>query len=188
MKNGFIYHLFSSVREFHHEVVYNVLTFKNLLDWRSLPALIVGFWLALSLSELLFTVFIIFYLLDYVTGIIASVVELRKNPLRLERRKRRKGRLYWVSSSRLIRGLVKLLVYFQLILVVVVLSHLLHFKEIVLHEKIIPLTPLQVLLVLCIASELVSNLENAKRSGFDLVGMAKQTIIKITELKNLTKN
>jgi len=170
------------------DVVYSVLTFKNLLDWRSLPALIVGFWLALSLSELLFTVFITFYLLDYLTGIIASVVELRKNPLKLERRKRRKGRLYWISSSRLVRGLVKLLVYFQLLLVVVVLTHILDFREFVLHPKIIPLTPMQVLLVLFIASEFVSNLENAKRSGFDLVKLSKEAVLKFLDFKNVFRN
>jgi len=73
-------------------------------------------------------------------------------------------------------------------LVVVVLSHLLHFKEIVLHEKIIPLTPLQVLLVLCIASELVSNLENAKRSGLDIVKVFTDTIKQLFSIRNIIKN
>jgi len=185
MKNGFIYHLFSSVREFHHQVVYNVLTFKNLLDFRALPMLVIGCFIALSLSEILFTVFIIFYLLDYATGILASVVELRKNPLQLARRKLRKGKLYWIESQKIIRGLVKLLIYFQLMLAVWVLTYILDFKEFVLHEKIIPLTPVQVLLVLCIASELVSNLENAKRSGFDLVGLTKKWVIKVLDFKSL---
>jgi len=174
-----------SIREFHQEVVYNVLTFRNILDWRSLPALVVGFWLALSLSELLFTVFVIFYLLDYLTGILASIVELRKNPLKLERRRRRKGRLYWIESGKLIRGLVKMLVYMQLILAVVVLTYILDLEHIVLHERIIPLTPLQVLLVLFIASEFVSNLENAKRSGFDIVKITKDVIVKVLDLKNV---
>jgi len=176
-------HLTNSIKEFHHEIVYNILTLKNVFDWRSVPALVCGFWVALSLSEMLFTVFIVLYLLDYLTGILASVIELKKNPLKLERRRQRKGRMYWVSSSRLIRGLVKLLVYLQLILVVSVLTHILNFGEIVLHERVIPLTPVQVLLVLCIASEFVSNLENAKRSGFDVVKLFKETISQL-RIKN----
>jgi|GEM_PF-1433035 len=137
-----------SIREFHQEVVYNVLTFRNILDWRSLPALVGCFWLALSLSELLFTVFVIFYLLDYLTGIFASIVELRKNPLKLERRRKRKGKMYWIESGKLIRGLVKMLVYLQLILAVVVLTYILDLEHIVLHERIIPLTPSDIFLSL----------------------------------------
>jgi len=172
-----------SIKEFHRDVVYDVLRLKNVFDWRSLPALFGGFWVALSLSELLFSVFIVLYLLDYVSGILASVVELRKNPIRMERRKKRKGRMYWIESGKLIRGLVKLLVYFQLILVVSVLTHLLNFKEIVFDERIIPLTPLQVLLVLCIASEFVSNLENAKRSGFDIIQIFRKIFTQL-KIKN----
>jgi|GEM_PF-6838006 len=188
MKSNFIHHFFLSVKEFHQEVVYSVLTFKNLLDFRAVPMLVIGCFLALSLSELLFTVFLIFYLLDYVTGILASVVELKKNPLQFVRTKRKKGKMYWVSSSSLMRGLVKLLVYFQLLLVVWVFTYLLDFEYIRLHQKIIPLTPLQVLLVLFIASELVSNLENCKRAGFDLVGLIKEWVVKVLELKNGFKN
>jgi len=184
MKN-ILQHFTESIKEFHQEIVYNVLTLKNVFDWRSLPALVGGFWLALSLSELLFTVFVIFYLLDYLTGILASIVELRKNPLKLERRKRRKGNMYWIESGKLIRGLVKMLVYLQLILAVVVLTYILDLEHIVLHERIIPLTPLQVLLVLFIASEFVSNLENAKRSGFDLVKITKDMVIKFLDFKKL---
>jgi len=177
-----------SIKEFHQDVVYSILTLKNVFDLRSLPAIVCGFWLALSLSELLFTVFVVFYLLDYLTGIIASVVELRKNPLQLARRKRRKGNLYWIESQKIIRGLVKLLIYFQLLVAVWVLTYILDFEEFVLHEKVIPLTPVQVLLVLCIASELVSNLENVKRSGFDLVAVFTDTIKRLLSIKNIIKN
>lgn len=173
--------------EYHNDVVVNILTFKNLFDVRAIPALIASVFLALNFSEMLFSIFLFFYLLDYPTGILASIVELKKNPEKLAEKRERKTKGYWIESDRIIRGIVKAIIYIQVISLAYIATEMLNVKEIVVHSSISALTPIQILLIICIASEFVSNLENGKRAGFDLIGIITTGIKKIWNIRTLIK-
>lgn len=173
------------VGEYHNEVVLNIITFKNVFDLRAIPAIILGYFLALNFSQMLLTAFLLFYVMDYATGILATIIELKKEPEKLAERRERKPKGYWIESDRIIRGIVKMLIYLQILMFTYVFTFILKSKEIAIHSSIIDLNLIQIVLILCIASEFVSNLENAKRAGFDVVGIIGIGIKKVWNIKNL---
>lgn len=176
------------ISQYHNEVVVDVLTFKNLFhSLKSIPALMFGFYIALNLSELLVTVFIAFYFLDFFTGILATMVEIKKAPELFKERSTRKPKGYWVESDRIIRGIVKAVVYLQIIGLTLVITSVLKVQDYELHGLLIPLTPIQIVLVLCTSSEFVSNLENSKRAGFDIIGMLGNGAKNLWNLRSLIK-
>lgn len=144
-----------------HNVAIDVITMKNLASYKGLLVLSFTFLLTLNLSHLLFLIFLTFYFLDFATGIFASKIEAKKQG---------KEQLYWIESSKVFRGVVKFLVYLQIISLTLALQKMLLDSEFIIHSKLIPLSPLQLVLCVCIASEFISNLENAKRCGIDFIG------------------
>lgn len=175
------------IGEYHNEVVLNIITFKNVFDLRAIPAIILGYFLALNFSQMLLTAFLLFYAMDYATGILATIIELKNEPEKLAERRERKPKGYWIESDRIIRGIVKMLIYLQILMFTYVFTFILKAKEIAIHSSIIDLNLIQIVLILCIASEFVSNLENAKRAGFDVVGIISIGIKKVWNIKNLIK-
>lgn len=177
----------AQISEYHTEVAYNVLTLKNVFDLRAIIPLIITFFLAMKVWQLLAFTGVAFYFLDFITGALATQSEYKKSPEKYEEAVKRKGKLYWVESDRIVRGIVKGSIYFVIIITSVVLTVLLNNKAFELHATIIPLSPFEISLILINVSEMVSNLENGKRAGFDLVGKIKNFFLMIWNIKNVIK-
>lgn len=175
------------ISEYHTEVAYNVLTLKNVFDIRAIIPLIASFFVALNFWQILAITAVIFYSMDYLTGALATQIEYRRSPEKFENAKKRKGKLYWVESDRIVRGIVKGSIYFIIIIASVILTMLLKDKHFHLHASILPLSPFEMSLILINVSEIVSNLENGKRAGFDVYGMAVKAIKKVWNIRNLIK-
>lgn len=161
--------------------------FKNVFKPLAIIPLAISSFIAVNVSHLLLLTFVVFYLLDFVTGTFATRVEIKKDPEKYKALKERKGKAYWIESERIVRGIVKAIIYLQLIILAAVATKLLGQKYFQLHPTLIPLSLFQLLLILCITAEFVSNLENAKRAGFDVVGLLANWIKKIWSLTRLIK-
>lgn len=166
------------IQEFH-DVAMNVITLKNIMSPRGLIIFIMTLISSLKLSHLLLGAFICFYLFDFVTGTIAS---------RIESKKEQKETLYWIQSGKIMRGIIKFVVYIQILVFSLILEKMLINSTFTLHSSLIPLTIFQIALCVCVASEFVSNLENAKRAEFDLIAMFKGFIKSIWSLIATAKN
>lgn len=175
------------ILEYHTEVAYNVLTLKNVFDFRAIIPLIISFFVALHFWQLLALTAVVFYFMDYLTGALATQIEYKQYPEKFELAKKRKGRLYWVESDRIVRGIVKGSIYFIVIISSIILTVLLKDKHFQFHESVLPLSPLELSLILINVAEIVSNLENGKRAGFDVYGMTIKTIKKVWNIRNLIK-
>lgn len=172
---------------FHKEVALDVISLKNIINPKAVIPAITTFFLALNTPEILLVVFLFFYFLDFFTGIIASRYEMKKNPEVAAERKGRKGGLYWVESERVVRGIVKLIIYSQILIIAGIASRLLENKYFILHSSFIPLSLFEIMICLCIIAEFVSNLENGKRVGFDIIKTIQDTIKKVWNIIKLIK-
>ncbi len=175
------------VLDYHTDVAHNVLSLKNIFDLRAIIPLILSFLMALHFWQLLALSATFFYFLDYLTGGLATQIEYKSNPEKYKESVKRKGKLYWLESDRIVRGIVKASIYLIIITVSVLLTVLLKDKQFQFHDGIIPLTPFEISLILINVSEIVSNLENSKRAGFDLVGGLEKGIKKFWNIRSLIK-
>ena len=114
-------------------------------------------------SKMILFFFISFLLCDYVTGIIASWMEFKAG-------KRESDGVYFLSSKRLRESGVKVLGYCLVITFAVFLNQVFFPSGVVLFGVTAPLTVVEIALSGCTAIEFLSNLENMKRAGFDVVG------------------
>lgn len=144
-----------------HNVALDVITLKNVIQPKGLVVLSISFLTAMKLSDLLFVIFVAFYLLDFFSGSIASRIEDKEKGIES---------VYWVKSDKIMRGIIKFVVYLQIIILSMVAQKMIVNPEFVIHSSLMPLSLIQITLCVCITSEFVSNLENAKRSHFDLIG------------------
>lgn len=173
--------------DFHHNIAVDILTFKNLFTYQAIIPLMLSSLVAVKFSNLLIFFFFIFYLLDFITGIFATRVEIKKDPRKYETLRERKGRAYWIESERIVRGIVKMIVYIQLIILAGLATLLFEDKYFKIHESLIPISIFQLMLVLCITAEFVSNLENSKRAGFDVIDLVSKGIKNIWSITKLIK-
>lgn len=150
------------IKEFHN-VALDVITLKNLFSLKGFVVLLLTLISSAKLHNLLLIIFVFLYLMDFCTGVLASVIESNGKP------KDENKRLFWLDSKKIMRGVVKLLVYLQIITLSFVTQKMLVKPNFVIHELFLPLSVVELTLSVCIASEFVSNLENAKRAGFDIV-------------------
>lgn len=161
-----------------HNVAVDIITLKNVINPKGIMILAISFFTALKLSDLLFVIFISFYLLDFGTGMIASRIEAKEKEVQPP---------YWIESGKIMRGIIKLVVYLQIILLSFVAEKMIVKTEFVLHDSMLPLSLTQIVLCVCITSEFVSNLENAKRSHFDIIGSLQNFIKTIWKTINNIK-
>lgn len=173
--------------DFHHDIVVNILTFKNLFTYQAIIPLTLSSLVAVKFSNLLIFFFFVFYLLDFITGTFATRVEIKKDPDKYERLKERKGRAYWIESERIVRGIVKMIIYIQLIILAGLATLLFENRYFKIHESLIPISIFELMLVLCITAEFVSNLENSKRAGFDVIDLISKGIKNIWSITKLIK-
>lgn len=166
------------IQEFH-DVAMNVITLKNIMSPRGLIIFIMTLISSLKLSHLLFGAFLMFYLLDFVTGAIAS---------RIEAQEKGSKPLYWIQSGKIMRGIIKFVVYIQIIVGSYILQRIFVDSTLLLHSKIIPLSIVEVALCVCVASEFVSNLENSKRAKFDIIAGIQGFFKSIWSLINTIKS
>jgi hypothetical protein len=168
-----------------HDIAFDVLSFKNLRSWAGMLSLTIAFYLGLSLTGQLIGIFFIFYFLDFFTGFLASKVQLEKkkaaNP-NLE------SPPYLIQSNKIIRGGVKLSAYLVIFLLGYFIELIVKSPNVNLHSSIIELTPLQIAVIVAIASEVVSNFENSKTAGLDIIGGLTGFAKTIWRLFNAIKN
>ena len=114
---------------------------------------------------------------DYVTGFIASYIEDRE-----------KGtKVYFLESSRLRASGVKVIGYFLVIVLTWFVSRFIYTENIRLFGVIREFNIHQLGLIMCIGIEFWSNIENVKRSGFDIVGKFESIVKKIWDLIKLVR-
>ena len=156
----------SQVMDFH-QIAIDVLTCKHLRTSTGLTTLVLTLFIGMSLTSQLFGIFFIFYFIDFLTGFLASKVQLEKkkaeNP-------DMETPPYLVQSNKIIRGLVKLSAYFIIFGLGYIVELILKTPNVNIHSSIVELTPLQVAVIIAISSEVVSNFENSKKAGFDVIG------------------
>lgn len=160
---------FSQIIDFHL-IAFDVLSLKNLRSEEGLIIFLITIIVGMNLTSKLLFIFLVFYLLDFATGFLASKVEL-------ERRKQvgdDSDSPYLIQSSKLIRGGVKFSAYCIIFILSYIVELLLVSPVVSFHPTIIDITPTQVGLLVGIASEVVSNFENTKRAGFDIIGSITQ--------------
>lgn len=125
----------------------------------------IAFLLSLLLSsdaKMILFFFISFLLLDYATGIFASWVEHKKSGNKTE--------VFFIKSERLRDSFTKVIGYCLIITFALFLNHVFIKEDIVIMGITPPLSLVEIALSGCCAIEFLSNLENLKRSGFDIVG------------------
>lgn len=176
--------------DLHENIVVDILTMKNVITPSAIFPLIFSSLLAIKFSNLLILFFMIFYVLDFITGILATIVEIKKHPekhaKRIEMRKR-KGLPYWVESDRIVRGCVKMIIYIQLLILSYIVTTAINNKQFQLHQSVMPLSVFELMLVLCITAEFVSNLENSKRADFDIIQLLSDGLSKFWRIFRVIK-
>ena len=114
---------------------------------------------------------------DYVTGFVASYIEDRE-----------KGtKVYFLESSRLRASGVKVIGYFLIIVLTWFVSKFIYPENIRLFGVIREFNIHQLGLIMCIGIEFWSNIENVKRSGFDIIGKFESIVKKIWDLVKLAR-
>lgn len=107
--------------------------------------------------------FVLFLLLDYVTGIGASWIEHKRDP-------EKNIEVYHVESEKLRASAIKIIGY-GLIMMFAYFLNAVVFQD---HVKVFGYTPpmpvFEIALLGCAVTEFWSNIENIKRAGFDIVG------------------
>lgn len=124
-----------------------------------------AFLLSLLLStdaKMILFFFIFFLLLDYGTGIFASWVEHKKSG--------NKAEVFVVRSEKLRSSFTKVIGYCIIITFSLFLNHVFIKDDIIIMGATPPLSLVEIALSGCCAIEFLSNLENLKRSGFDIIG------------------
>jgi hypothetical protein len=182
----FLIALKTQLLEFHG-IASDIFTFKNVFTPSAIVPLIFSGILALNFSNLLLLFFLIFYFLDFATGILATTIEIKNNPDKYAELKERKGKVYWIESERIVRGIVKMVIYIQLILLSNLITVAIDNKQFQLHQSVIPLSIYEIMLCLCITAEFVSNLENSKRAGFDIIQLLSDGFSKFWRIFRVIK-
>lgn len=143
-----IKHFFESIYDF----------FSNIYGW-----LTVAITLAITNdTTMLFSLLFTMLVADYITGIIASYIEDRKANV--------VPKVYFTESQRLRESGVKIVGYLLVIILSWFVSKYIYTDKIRLFGVLKEFNVLQLTLIICSSIEFWSNLENLKRSGFDVLG------------------
>lgn len=133
-------------------------TFTNIIG---ALAFLLGLLLSSNAKVILFF-FVSFLLLDYATGIFASWVEHKKSG--------NKATVFVIESEKLRASFTKVIGYCLIITFSLFLNHVFFKESIIIFGVTPPLTLVEIALSGCCAIEFLSNIENLKRSGFDIIG------------------
>lgn len=120
------------------------------------------------------------FILDFVTGFIASVIEKKKAGIA--------PKVYFFESGRARDSLVKATGYCLFIIVVYALYDLFFDGKIGLPISTKSFTIVELAIGVCIGIESWSNIENMKRSGVDIVGTVQQAAKKLWQTFNIIKH
>lgn len=117
-------------------------------------------------TQLSFYIFLAMMAFDFATGILAAYIEQLKNPKEIK--------VYLVKSSRARESLVKLITYLMVIAFMYMFEITLKMKPFEFDNDYfqVSLTISNITILICAVIEFFSVLENAKRSGFDVIGKA----------------
>lgn len=137
--------------------------------WSYLVMLIIS--LLTNDTRVLFSFFFTMLFLDYVTGILASWVESNG-----------KHKVFLIESKRLRESCVKVCGYMILIICSWFVTILIYPNDVNLFGILNGFNLLELTLIMSIAIESFSNLENVKRMGFDVIGKIKDGASKIHDL------
>lgn len=137
--------------------------------WSYLVMLIIS--LLTNDTRVLFSFFFTMLFLDYVTGILASWVESDG-----------KHKVFLIESKRLRESCVKVCGYMILIICSWFVTILIYPNDVNLFGILNGFNLLELTLIMSIAIESFSNLENVKRMGFDVIGKIKDGASKIHDL------
>lgn len=125
-------------------------------------------------TAVLYAFFFIFFLLDYVTGILASYIE----------NKNKEPKVYVIESERLRDSGVKAIGYMIVIIFSWFITKRIVVNPISIFGLTAPLTVHQIALAILGVIEAWSNLENIKRCGFDVIGSLKNVITGVKSIKD----
>lgn len=125
---------------------------------------------SLSTSQQAFIIFLLMLALDFATGIFASWIEYKNNPKPID--------VYFIESKKLRQSLAKMVTYGICIIFVYMFEIVLQIKPFEFDNAwfSVSLTIGNITIILCALVEFYSILENAKRSGFDVIGKAGELL------------
>lgn len=130
-------------------------------------------------TTMLFSLLFTMIISDYITGIMASYIEDRKANV--------VPKVYFAESQRLRESGVKIVGYLLLIILSWFVSKYIYTDKIRLFGVIREFDALQLTLIISSSIEFLSNLENLKRAGFDIIGKisegAKRIHVLIKDIK-----
>jgi phage-related holin len=129
----------------------------------------------LSNLQIILLLMLIAYIVDFLTGILASWMEHKKG--------NEKIKVYFIESAKLRKSVIKAICYMLFIAGVYLFEKAFFIKTIAItsiSDKELTITSIAV--VFCFVIEFFSILENLKRSGFDLIGQFKGGAKKIHSL------
>lgn len=130
----------------------------------------------LTTMQLCLIFLFIAFVIDFGTGVLASYCEMKDQKLTVK--------VYLIESKKLRSSLVKAITYMMLIAFVFGFEKIFFIKEFTfsgISDKSFTVTIIAI--AACIVIELLSILENMKRSGYDLLGKIKTSAKKIWALK-----
>ena len=136
--------------------------------------------ITLSGSTAVMTILVLLSLvfIDFITGILASYVEFKKNPTVLK--------AYLIESHRLRDSVIK--VVFYLIFIMIVHASFTILAIPFIKVFVLELVPFSVASVITILIEAFSIIENIKRAGFDVVKQLKIVVTKIMSVLKYVKD
>lgn len=130
--------------------------------------------------QVVFSLFVVFLLVDYVTGIWASWVEYKRGE--------RQIKVYLIESERLRASGIKVIGYCLVLILGWGITQIFYKDGITFMGAHTPLSPLEIATGICMCIEFLSNLENLKRMGFDLIGGIVGGSKKLWSVFNSVKN
>lgn len=127
-------------------------------------------WSLLALSQIIamsgtkraIVALVVVFIVDFITGCMASWVEHKANPTPVS--------AYFIQSSKIRKSGIKAIGYMSFILLSWLFMVLYFDKKVKLPGSSLEFTIQQLIIGVCIATEGWSNIENLKRCGFDIIG------------------
>lgn len=142
--------------------------------------LLVSWIIALSSIQKGMLVLTIAVILDFISGCIASWIEHRRNNTSIS--------VYFFESSKMRLSVLKMLSYCMFIFFAWTLTELFFDKGLGLPGSSKTFAVTEIVTGVCIAIEIWSNLENLKRSGFDVFGIIKKASSQVWSIIKAVKN
>jgi len=146
---------------------------------KGLVLLLISSIIALSSVQKAIITLLAVYILDFITGLIASWMEQKKSG--------KKIKVYFFQSSKVRMSIVKGIAYMVYIICAWFITVLVFDKNVGVMMLSKKFTIVEIVAGICIANECWSIIENFKRAGFDLIAKIKEISKQAWNLFNVVK-